>query len=158
MYVPPHFEELDKDKLFDLIETKPLGVLITQGENGLDANHIPFELDRSQGEWGTLRCHVARKNPVWQDVETGLVGFISGKVRREWRVSDIDLVQVVSMQPGSRPGVVGVEIGVHGAEEEPVLAFEEYSREALDWLKEQREALRDCFGVEVPVVDYGRDG
>lgn len=71
MYVPPHFEEPDKGILFDLIETNPLGVLITHGTSGLDANHIPFELDRSQGEWGTLRCHVARKNPVWQDVETG---------------------------------------------------------------------------------------
>lgn len=71
MYVPPHFDEPNTENLFDLIESNPLGVLITQGANGLDANHVPFELDRSRGEWGRLRCHVARKNSVWGDIATG---------------------------------------------------------------------------------------
>lgn len=93
---------------------------------------------------------------LWQDA--GVVGLISSKVRREWQLAEIDLVQICSMQPGTRPGVVGLEIGVVGEEEEPVLAFEGFSREALDWLKAQREVLAECFGVPVPVVDYGRDG
>jgi len=46
-------------------------VLVTCGKSGLDANHIPFELDRSEGAHGVLRCHVARSNPVWQDVASG---------------------------------------------------------------------------------------
>lgn len=71
MYVPPHFSESDRDTLHDLIERNALGVLITNGRSGLDANHIPFELDRSNGENGTLRCHIARNNPVWQDIATG---------------------------------------------------------------------------------------
>ena len=71
MYVPPHFDEPNRDILFDLMEKHPLGILITHGAGGLDANHIPFEIDRSQGEHGTLRCHVARNNPVWQDIATG---------------------------------------------------------------------------------------
>jgi transcriptional regulator len=71
MYIPAHFEEPSQEVLFDLIENSTLGVLITHGGSGLDANHVPFELDRSQGENGTLHCHVARNNPVWQDVATG---------------------------------------------------------------------------------------
>lgn len=71
MYVPPHFDEPDREVLYDLIENNALGVLITHAASGLDANHIPFELDRSAGELGGLRCHVARSNPVWQDVSTG---------------------------------------------------------------------------------------
>ncbi|MCD1618023.1 FMN-binding negative transcriptional regulator [Salipiger marinus] len=71
MYVPPHFDEPDRAVLQDLIEKTALGVLVTHGASGLDANHIPFELDRTQGEYGTLRCHVARSNPVWTDVTTG---------------------------------------------------------------------------------------
>ena len=71
MYVPPHFAESGRDALYDLIERNALGVLITNGRSGLDANHIPFELDRSKGENGTLRCHIARNNPVWQDIATG---------------------------------------------------------------------------------------
>ncbi|SDR63734.1 negative transcriptional regulator, PaiB family [Rhizobiales bacterium GAS113] len=71
MYVPAHFDEPSRDVLYDLIENNALGVLITHGASGLDANHVPFELNRSQGENGTLQCHVARTNPVWQDVATG---------------------------------------------------------------------------------------
>jgi transcriptional regulator len=71
MYVPAHFEEPSQDVLHKLIESHPLGVLITNGGSGLDANHIPFDLDRTKGEYGTLNCHVARNNAVWQDVATG---------------------------------------------------------------------------------------
>lgn len=78
MYVPTHFDESRPDILYDLIESNALGVLITHGKSGLDANHLPFELDRSQGQHGVLHCHVARNNPVWQDIATGdevLVAF-----------------------------------------------------------------------------------
>lgn len=71
MYVPAHFEESRPEVLHDLIENNPLGVLVTHGAGGLDANHIPFDLNPSQGPHGTLHCHVARNNPVWQDVATG---------------------------------------------------------------------------------------
>lgn len=71
MYVPAHFEETSREVLHDLIENNALGVLITHGGSGLDANHIPFDLNRSKGENGTLHCHVARNNPVWRDVATG---------------------------------------------------------------------------------------
>jgi transcriptional regulator len=71
MYVPPHFAESRIDVLHALIEKSAIGVLITNGKSGLDANHIPFELNRTQGAHGVLHCHVARKNPVWQDIATG---------------------------------------------------------------------------------------
>ena len=71
MYVPSHFEEPSHEVLHELIESHPLGVLITNGASGLDANHIPFDLDRTKGKHGTLYCHVARNNGVWQDVTTG---------------------------------------------------------------------------------------
>ena len=71
MYVPPHFAELRPEVLYDLIDKTTLGALITHGASGLDANHIPFELDRSVGSHGVLRCHVARNNPVWRDVASG---------------------------------------------------------------------------------------
>ncbi len=49
----------------------PLGALITCGEGGLDANHLPFEFDGAQGAHGVLRAHVARNNPLWQEVKDG---------------------------------------------------------------------------------------
>jgi transcriptional regulator len=66
MYVPPHFDVSNPEVLHDLIVHHPLGVLITQGESGLNANHIPFELEASASTHGILRAHVARNNPVWQ--------------------------------------------------------------------------------------------
>jgi transcriptional regulator len=71
MYVPSHFDEPRREALHALIAERPLGILITSGEAGLDANHLPFELDTNTGEHGTLRAHVARNNPIWQAVANG---------------------------------------------------------------------------------------
>jgi transcriptional regulator len=71
VYVPPHFDEPRTEALHELVEKYPLGVLITHGKNGLDANHLPFELNRAQGQFGGLHGHVARANPLWQDLITG---------------------------------------------------------------------------------------
>ncbi|MCP3705962.1 FMN-binding negative transcriptional regulator [Paraburkholderia sp. CNPSo 3274] len=81
MYVPAHFAENRKDVLHDCIAQHPFGTLVTQGKSGLDANHIPFELAAGEGKLGVLRAHVARANPVWQDVASGdevLVIFRAG--------------------------------------------------------------------------------
>ena len=71
MYVPAHFNTPDLPPLHALMRAHPLGVLITHGGDGLDANHLPFELDSAQGEFGTLRAHVARANPVWRQLAEG---------------------------------------------------------------------------------------
>lgn len=71
MYVPAHFQESRTEVLHDLIKQHPFGMLVTHGASGLDANHLPFELDPKQGELGLLTAHVARVNPVWQAVSNG---------------------------------------------------------------------------------------
>ena len=68
MYIPAHFEETRRDVLDALIAAQPFGSLVTHGPAGLDANHIPFEFEPANGPFGTLRAHVARANPVWQEV------------------------------------------------------------------------------------------
>src|SRR5262245_13982635 len=67
MYLPRHFEVSRVDVLHQLIHEHPLGALVTLTSGGLDANHIPFEVDPEPGPFGTLRGHVARANPVWRD-------------------------------------------------------------------------------------------
>ncbi|HTY48467.1 MAG TPA: FMN-binding negative transcriptional regulator [Steroidobacteraceae bacterium] len=71
MYVPAHFEESRTEVLHGLIARHPLGILVTHGGGGLDANHIPFALDAGAGGLGVLLGHVARANPVWQEVRDG---------------------------------------------------------------------------------------
>ncbi|MFM0279137.1 FMN-binding negative transcriptional regulator [Paraburkholderia sediminicola] len=78
MYMPAHFEENRPEVLHRLIAEQPFGTLITHGPNGLDANHLPFEFDakltpeggdaKPAHSHGILRAHVARANPVWQEV------------------------------------------------------------------------------------------
>lgn len=67
MYLPSHFEEQRVDVLHQLIRERPLGTLVTLDSKGLNANHIPFEVDQEPAPRGTLRGHVARANPVWRD-------------------------------------------------------------------------------------------
>lgn len=72
MYVPSQFEEKRIDMLHQLIRDHSLGTLVTLASEGLNANHVPFELDPdpdapNAGPFGTLRAHVARSNPVWRD-------------------------------------------------------------------------------------------
>jgi transcriptional regulator len=71
MYVPRHFEESRLEQLHALIAQHPLGILVTQGPSGLDANHLPFELETREGSPGALHTHVARANPVWRELATG---------------------------------------------------------------------------------------
>jgi transcriptional regulator len=44
-----------------IIRTHPLGMLVTQGDAGLDADHVPFEYDPGAGTHGllTVREHAA---------------------------------------------------------------------------------------------------
>ncbi len=75
MYTPPHFAQAQPEELHRIMRTHPLGVLVTAGASalpgGLDADHIPFELNPAAGPLGTLSAHVARANPLWQRCPTG---------------------------------------------------------------------------------------
>lgn len=71
MYLPQHFEEKRTEELHRVIREHPLGVLVLNGPNGLDANHLPFELNADVGERGSLLAHVARANPLWQETKDG---------------------------------------------------------------------------------------
>ena len=67
MYLPKHFEETRVQVLHELIRAHPLGALVALTASGLDANHIPFEVDPDPAPFGTLRGHIARANPLWRD-------------------------------------------------------------------------------------------
>ena len=89
MYLPAHFAETRPEELHRVLREHPLGILIANGPEGLDANHIPFLFDPpgeskapgdstvqgervpSGGECGRLTGHVARANPVWQHCPSG---------------------------------------------------------------------------------------
>ena len=71
MYLPAHFAEARPEELQRIIRAHPLGILIRQDSDGLDADHLPFEFDADQGGHGRLIAHVARANPLWQRCPSG---------------------------------------------------------------------------------------
>lgn len=76
MYLPTHFEEARTDVLRALIAEYPLGMLVTLGAEGLDANHIPFLFEPRAHEQGALIGHVARNNPVWHDRDESVEALV----------------------------------------------------------------------------------
>ena len=61
MYIPEHFSIKDTSDAYKIIEAHPLGALVISTNEGLEANHLPFELNATQG---VLTAHVARSNPI----------------------------------------------------------------------------------------------
>jgi transcriptional regulator len=68
MYLPQQFEETRDEELYRLIANRPLGIIVISGSNGLNANHIPFQLNLNKGEKGHLLAHIARANPLWREI------------------------------------------------------------------------------------------
>jgi transcriptional regulator len=69
MYQPPHFREDDLEVQHALMRAHPLGLLVTLGSTGLVANPVPFVLDAAASPLGTLKAHLSRANPQWQDFD-----------------------------------------------------------------------------------------
>jgi len=71
MYLPSHFAETKLEELHRIIRENPLGMLVTHSATGLDADHIPFELESTPGAPTILQAHVARANPLWSEFGDG---------------------------------------------------------------------------------------
>lgn len=72
MYTPASFRIDDLAQLHELMEQSPLATLITAGEQGLIASHLPVLLERQADNRGTLHGHFARANPQWRDLSGGV--------------------------------------------------------------------------------------
>ena len=76
MYLPRHYEVTELPALHALIEAHPLGTWVLHAGGELVANHIPFLLDPTRGEFGTLCGHVARANPAWEALAPGVPSLV----------------------------------------------------------------------------------
>lgn len=65
---PAHFREERLAVQHALIRSHSLGLLITAGPGGLQANYIPFLVAAEDSERGTLRAHLARANPQLEEL------------------------------------------------------------------------------------------
>lgn len=100
MYNPSHFRVADPEAISNLIRRHPLGLLISQSPEGVQASPIPFLYFPEEGEHGILRAHMARANPHWKLLTadpTCLVVFQGeqGYISPSWYASKATTHQVV---------------------------------------------------------------
>ncbi|GAB3630320.1 transcriptional regulator [Pandoraea terrae] len=80
MYLPTAFRDDRPEVAHDVIRRHPLGLLVSAGSGGLLADPLPFLVYPEEGEFGTLRAHLARANPHWQvlsSVDECMVAFMA---------------------------------------------------------------------------------
>lgn len=71
MYTPRAFALDDLPEIQQLIQHTRLAQLVTFGEQGLQASHLPLLLNPDEGTHGTLYGHLAKANPQWRDLHSG---------------------------------------------------------------------------------------
>lgn len=76
MYTPAAFRDTDLASLQQQMDQTRLAILMTHGEHGLQASHLPLLLRPEQGASGTLYGHLAKANPQWQDLATGCEALV----------------------------------------------------------------------------------
>lgn len=71
MYQLESFREDDLDAQIALVRANPLGLIVSQGPQGLVADPIPFLIDTDEQGQATLRAHLSRGNPHWSLLQAG---------------------------------------------------------------------------------------
>ena len=71
MYNSKPHQEHDLTRLHQHMLDTRLAVLVSQGEQGLLATHLPVLVDTAEGDFGTVYAHLARANRQWQDLQQG---------------------------------------------------------------------------------------
>src|SRR3990167_1378891 len=71
MYRPKYHALTDIAEMQAHIDQHSLGAWVCTGAGELIANHIPFVLEREDGQLGRLTGHVSRANPVWRQLADG---------------------------------------------------------------------------------------
>jgi transcriptional regulator len=130
MYQPEHHRENDPGVQHALIRAHPLGLLVTAGAGGLEANPIPFVLDAAAGAKGVLRGHLARANRQWRDVDPSIAALVvfqgaEAYITPSWYATKAETGKVV---PTWNYAMVQVSGALRVTDD-------------LDWLRRQVEAL-----------------
>jgi len=70
MYLPTQFKEDSVPAMHAAIAQARIGTLVTIGEDGMEASHVPMLIDAEPTPYGTLRGHVSKGNPQWRRTKT----------------------------------------------------------------------------------------
>ena len=166
MYQPAAFVEDRPEVLHELIRTQPLGLLVSAGPQGLIADSIPFLMYPDEGEFGTLRAHLARANPhaaALREVDDCLVAFTGphGYISPSWYAAKAEHGKVVptwnyaAVHAWGAPRVIDDAAWVRRLVGD--LTQSQEAGRAAPWAVEDAPAdfidtmLRAIVGVEIPI-------
>lgn len=166
MYIPSAFAEDRLDVQHALMRAHPLGMLIVNGPDGLDATPVPFVLDAQAGPKGTLRAHLARPNPMLAmlaQAEECLVVFQGPQayITPAWYAAKAETGKVVptwnyaAVQAWGRPRVID-DAGWLQAQVRALTDQQEAAR-TQPWSVDDAPAdyiasmVRGIVGVEIPI-------
>ncbi|WP_421847511.1 FMN-binding negative transcriptional regulator [Marinomonas sp.] len=68
MYTPKHFAITDQAELLDFVKAFPFATLVSNGEDGLNAEHIPMLVHVDADNRVFLQAHIAKTNKLWQNL------------------------------------------------------------------------------------------
>ena len=71
MYIPAAFKINDPAKLAAVMREHSFATLISVHDGSPFASHLPLLYDAVRGEFGTIRGHMSRANPLWQHFAAG---------------------------------------------------------------------------------------
>ncbi len=167
MYIPSHFAENDPAALREVVRAHPLGALVVASEDGLDSVHAPFLFDPEPAPLGTLRCHVARANPIWKAIGEGrdVIALFRGPsayVTPSWYATKqatgkvVPTYNYVAVQAKGRARAIADAAWLHAFVTRLTETFEQ--QRAVPWHVSDAPAdyvesmLRAIVGIEVPVA------
>ena len=71
MYIPEKYRNEDPDEIRDFLRRHSFGILVSTGQDGPQATHLPLEFEDDPEGNGTLKGHFARVNPQWRQIPEG---------------------------------------------------------------------------------------
>lgn len=78
MFIPDCFKMTDVGELRALMREYSFAALVTQGEGGVVATHLPLLFDADGGPQGALIGHMARENPQWRSIKGEALAIFNG--------------------------------------------------------------------------------
>lgn len=116
MHIPKAFKQDDSEQLHELIHQHPLATLICHDSEGINASRIPFILAKSDNNSDVLRAHIAKVNPLWENVDQWVLAMIDQLTAQQeatqvtpWSSSDAPEQYINDMLTT----VVGIEVEIN---------------------------------------------
>jgi len=162
MYIPAPFAETRIDVLHAQMREHSFATVVSFGEAGLVASHLPLLLDPDRGPSGTIVGHLARANPQWREFspERDVLVIYQGPhayISPSWYTTPyaVPTWNYVAIHAYGRPKLIEDEAGIYRIVEATVKTHEE--RFSYQWsLDERREyaekLLKQIVGFEIEIT------